>query len=200
MSLLRRLLPAALSFAAAAQAATVWDEGTQGDLSGNGLAPTPVALQPGSNLLLGSTGRGSAGVDRDYFVFTLADGFQLDAVTLLEGSTFLGQQSLSFIGVQAGPQVTVSPTSGSATGLLGWYHYGPNDFGTDILPLIGFGLGATGFLGPLPAGSYAFWIQDTGSGTANYRFDFAVSAVPEPAAAGLLAAGLVALALRRRRR
>ena len=116
MSLLRRLLPAALSFAAAAQAATVWDEGTQGDLSGNGLAPTPVALQPGSNLLLGSTGRGSAGVDRDYFVFTLADGFQLDAVTLLEGSTFLGQQSLSFIGVQAGPQVTVSPTSGSATG------------------------------------------------------------------------------------
>lgn len=200
MSLFRRLLPAALLFAAAAQAATVWDEATQGDLSGNGLAPTPLALQPGSNLLLGSTGRGSAGVDRDYFVFTLAEGFQLDAVTLLEGSTFLGQQSLSFIGVQAGPQVTVSPTGGSATGLLGWYHYGPNDPGTDILPLIGFGFGATGFLGPLPAGTYAFWIQDTGSGTANYRFDFAVSAVPEPAAAWLLAAGLAALALRRRRR
>jgi len=199
MSLFRRLLPAALLFAAAAQAATVWDEATQGDLSGNGLAPTPLALQAGSNLLLGSTGRGSAGVDRDYFVFTLAEGFQLEAVTLLEGSTFLGQQSLSFIGVQAGPQVTVSPTGGSATGLLGWYHYGPNDPGTDILPLIGFGFGATGFLGPLPAGTYAFWIQDTGSGTANYRFDFAVSAVPEPAAAWLLAAGLAALALRRRR-
>lgn len=199
MSLLRRLLPAALLFATAAQATTVWDEATQGDLSGNGLAPTPLALQAGSNLLLGSTGRGSAGVDRDYFVFTLAEGFQLDAVTLLEGSSFLGQQSLSFIGVQAGPQVTVSPTGGSATGLLGWYHYGPNDPGTDILPLIGFGFGATGFLGPLPAGTYAFWIQDTGSGTANYRFDFAVSAVPEPAAAGLLALGLAALMLRRRR-
>lgn len=209
MSLLHRLLPAALLFAATAQAATaqaataqaatVWDEATQGDLSGNGLAPTALTLQPGSNLLLGSTGRGSAGVDRDYFVFTLAEGLQLDALTLLDGSTFLGQQSLSFIGVQAGPQVTVNPTGGSATGLLGWHHYGPNDLGTDILPLIGFGLGATGFLGPLPAGTYAFWIQDTGSGTANYRFDFAVSAVPEPALAWMWAAGLAALALRRRR-
>lgn len=198
MSMLRRLLPAALLFTAASQAATVWNEETNGDLSGSGLGPTPLVLSPGSNLLIGTTGRGTSGVDRDYFVFTLAEGQQLDAVTLLDGN-FLGQQSLSFIAVQAGPQVTVSPTGGSATGLLGWHHYGPNDLGTDILPLIGFGLGATGFLGPLPAGTYAFWIQDTGSGTASYRFDFAITAVPEPAAATLFAVGLLGLALRRRR-
>ena len=202
MSVLQRLLGAALVGIAvasgSAHAATAWDEGLSGDLSNVGTSPTAVTLVPGSNLLIGTTGRNASGVDRDYFAFTIADGWQLESLTLIDG-VFLGGQSLSFIGVQAGPQVTVNPTGGSATGLLGWYHYGPNDPGTDILPLIGFGLGATGFLGPLPSGTYAFWIQDTGTGTASYRFDFAVTAVPEPAAAWLLAAGLAGLALRRRR-
>lgn len=188
--------------AQAALAATAWDEAASGDLANVGTAPTAVGFALGSNLVSGTTGRVAGVVDRDYFTFTLPTGWQLDTLTVLPGSTSLGVSGLSFIAVQAGPQVTVNPTGGSAAGLLGWAHYGENDVGTDILQIMGFGGGATGFFGALPAGSYAIWIQDTGTGVANYRLDFGVSAVPEPAAALMWLAGVAVLAgvaaLRRR--
>jgi MYXO-CTERM domain-containing protein len=200
-ALLRPLMPALLgACAAAAQANVSWDETTQGDFAGNGLAPTGIVLVQGSNLVLGSTGRTAGVVDRDYFSFTLPAGWQLDTITVLPGSSFLGTGAASFIAVQAGPQVTVNPTGGSPEGLLGWVHYSENDVGTDILGLMGIGPGATGFAGALPAGTYSFWVQDTGTGVANFRFDFAVSAVPEPAGWALALAGVAGLAGWRARR
>lgn len=182
-----------------AQAATAWDEAVSGDLANVGTSATVVTLGLGSNLVSGTTGRISGVVDRDYFTFTLPAGWQLDALTMLPGTTFLGPSALSFIAVQAGTQLTVDPTGGSATGLLGWWHYNENDIGTDILPSIGAGPGATGFVGALPAGSYAFWIQETATGSAAYHFDFSVSQVPEPSAALLMLAGLAGLGALRRR-
>ena len=183
-----------------AQAATAWDESVSGDLANVGTSPTAVVLVAGSNIVSGTTGRSAAGVvDRDYFSFTLPAGWQLDTLTMLPGTTFLGPSGLGFIGVQAGTQVTVNPTGGSAAGLLGWWHYNANDMGTDILPSIGASPGASGFIGSLPAGSYAFWIQETTTGSAAYRFDFGVSAVPEASTAMLLMAGLAGLAFLRRR-
>jgi len=194
-------LPALLAAGAAgAQANVAWDETAQGDFAGSGLVPTAIALGQGSNLVLGSTGRTAGVVDRDYFSFTLAAGTQLDSITVLPGSSFLGTGAASFIAVQAGPQVTVNPTGGSPEGLLGWVHYSENDVGTDILGLMGIGPGAIGFAGPLPAGTYSFWVQDTGTGVANFRFDFAVSAVPEPAGWALALAGLAGVAGWRARR
>lgn len=203
MNVLKRVLM--LSILGLAQpavhaATTAWDESVSGDFANSGLAPTVVSLVPGSNLVRGFTGR-SGTVDRDYFRFELPAGWQLDTLTVLPGSTFLGVSAASFIAVQAGPQVTVNPTGGSAAGLLGWVHYSENDIGTDILGLMGIGPGSTGFVTPLPAGSYSFWVQDTGSGVAEYRFDFSVSVVPEPASGALLLAGGLALSgLFRRRR
>lgn len=206
MSMPRLLLGAALAatltagLTQVAHAATAWNETVSGDLANVGTSPTAVSLVAGSNLMIGTTGRpGGGAVDRDYFSFTLPAGFQLDTVTLLDG-VFLGPGSASFIGVQAGPQVTVNPTGGSATGLLGWVHYGENDIGTDVLGLMGIGFGATGFAGSLPAGTYSFWIQETGNGTAAYRFDFGVSVVPEPASALLLLGGVAGLLAARRLR
>lgn len=101
--------------------------------------------------------------------------------------------------MQAGTQVTVNPTGGSAAGLLGYRHYNANDMGTDILPSIGASPGASGFVGSLQAGSYAFWIQETATGSVSYNFDFGVSAVPEASTSLLLLAGLAGLAFLRRR-
>ena len=170
-------------------AAVVWNEATAGDLSNSGTSPTFIALAAGSNQILGTTGAGAAGVDRDYFSFTLPAGGKLLSLTVLPGTGVLG--NVSFIGVQSGPQVTVLPTSASAAGLLGWTHYGAADVGTNILPRIGIASnGSTGFSAPLGAGTYSFWIQEFGSGSASYGFDLSVALVPEPAAAALMLAGL----------
>lgn len=202
MPLHRPLLLASITLAAASSghAATAWDEALSGDLANQGATPTVLSLTAGSNLVLGTTGRTAGVVDRDYFSVTLPAGWQLDSLTVLPGSTFLGASGATFLAVQAGPQVTVNPTGGSPAGLLGWWHYSENDVGTDILPLLGIGVGATGFSGPLPAGTYSFWVQDTGTGSAAYRFDLSVSAVPEPATVLMLLAGIAGIGAAARRR
>jgi PEP-CTERM motif len=190
---------AAAGLLPAAHAATAWDEALSGDLANLGTAPTPVSMVAGSNFISGATGRGAGGVDRDYFTFTLPVGLQLDALNVLSGTTFLGPESISFIAIQTGPQVTVDPLGNSPAGLLGWWLYGPNDIDTDILQLMGSSPGAVGYFGSLPAGTYSVWIQETGSGVANYRFDFQVSQVPEPTTALFMLAGLTALGWRARK-
>ncbi|MEO5735134.1 MAG: hypothetical protein ABIN96_14455 [Rubrivivax sp.] len=180
-----------------------WDEATSGDLSNDRANPTFVSMAVGSNPISGTTGRSSAGiVDRDYFNFTLAAGSQLDAIVLRPGTAFLGPSQLGFIAVQAGNQVTVDPEGGGPEPLLGWHLYYEQDLNQDILPSIGQGLGAIGFSGPLLAGTYTFWIQETTVGFAPYFFDFQVSGVPEASTALVMLAGLAGIGaplLRRKR-
>ena len=191
---------AAAALAPGAYAATAWNEALSGDLANLGSAPTAVTLGVGSNLIIGSTGRNPSGVvDRDYFSFTVAPGLQLDAITLLPATTFLGPESISFIAIQAGPRVTVDPLGNNPAGLLGWWLYSENDINTDILQLMGGSPGAVGYSGALPAGRYSVWVQETSPGVARYSFDFQISPVPEPAAALFMLAGLAALGWRTRR-
>jgi hypothetical protein len=178
-----------LTAAVPAGAATVFDEATLGDFSTDGLNPTSLDFAPGSNEIFGTTGRPATIIDRDYVTFTVPVGYVWSAVIELPGTQSGG--SLSFFGVEAGPQVTVDPNGFSAAGLLGWTHYSPADIGTDLLPAIGTGgLGATGFVPPLPAGVYSLWIQDFNAGTVSYGFDIQIT-VPEPASPALALAALV---------
>ncbi|MBI3349954.1 MAG: hypothetical protein HY020_22435 [Burkholderiales bacterium] len=181
--------------AACAQATTVWQEGADGtnDLSNDRLAPTTVTMGLGHNLVLGTTGNAGSGIDRDYFRFDVPAGAVLEAI-VLHPDTFVSGDA-SFIGIQAGPQVTVTPTGGGAgvTALYGFLHYRNDQIGQNILPELAFGTSPV----PAPAGTYAVWVQELG-GEVRYGFDFVVaSSVPEPAAALRLALGLAGLACRR---
>ncbi len=170
-----------------------WNEAVDGDLSDSGLAPSSLLLGAGSNPVRGAFGA----PDRDYLRVLVPDGFQLSALRYGAGNVLGGVRS--FIGVQSGAQMTVLPDTESAAGLLGWTHYQEVAVGTDLLPAIGQGFGATGFVGTLPAGSYTFWIQDTSAEPQlAFSFDLVLSAVPEPGS-GCLMLGGAAWWLRRRR-
>ena len=100
-----------------------------------------------SNDIFGTVGTSATGVgEPNYFVVTVPTGFALSSITVLPGTEVGG--SVSFIGLEAGPQVTVSPDATSAAGLLGWWHYGPSDINNNILPLMGIpDDGSSGFTG-----------------------------------------------------
>jgi hypothetical protein len=194
LSCLAALAACATSFTAQA---TTYNEASNGDLSNVGTSPSFIALTSGANQVIGTTGNPGTGTDRDYFTVTIGAGQLLSSLKVLTGTAPLG---LAFLGLQAGNQVTVSPTSGSATGLLGWAHYAAGDIGNNILPRIGTGAGASGFTGSLPAGNYAFWIQDFNAGASTYALELTVAAVPEPATVLSLLCGLAALAAGKSRR
>ena len=184
---------------AVAHANTLYSETGSGDFSNNGLAPTQISVSAGSNDVFGTTGRTGNVIDRDYFTFTLAPGQQLTAITVLPGTSPLGALGFSFIGIQSGPQVTVSTAATDAVGLLGWDHFSASEIGSNILPLMGnAGMGSTGFSGPLPSGTYSFWLQDFNTGTVPYGFEFTVT--PEPSTWTMMFTGLTLLASKTGRR
>lgn len=172
-----------------AGAATVYNESISGDLSNSGLAPTVLAVSLGSNVVTGTTGRTTA-VDRDYFTINVPDGLQI--ASLFERTGTAVGDAVSFIGVQAGNQLTLPANTATANGLLGWTHYGTVSTDADILPAMGIAAqGSSGFNPPLPSGNYAFWVQDFGAGTFAYSFDIRVTATPEPSSFLLAGIGLL---------
>lgn len=195
MNLSRIFRPLALvlvcTSALSAGAATVWDESINGDLSSNGLQPTSLAMAVGANRMVGVVGDSGQGVDRDYFSFTVPVGAVLGAIMLLDNTSVSG--GASFFGIQAGPQVTVTPNGSGAAALLGFSHYSNDQINTDILPNI-----VIGPLSTLPSGTYSVWVQETG-GPATYGFNFILSAVPEPTALAMMFAGLLVFVGTRRR-
>jgi hypothetical protein len=197
----RRLALTALAgvcLGSAAQAANY-----TGPFSDNGLAPTPVSFDVGSNIVSGVTG----GFDSSYMTFTIAPGEDLSSIIVLDGSP---APDRIFFGIASGDTVVVDPSFTSAAGLIGWTLFSDAMDNTNVLGDLGAAAppnfpavpGATGFTPPLGAGTYSTWVVD-GDGaldTVPYKLDFVVSAAPEPSTWVLLLAGVgvAGMALRRR--
>jgi hypothetical protein len=191
---------------APALADTSYSETSSGDLSNSNTSPTPLNFGVGNNNVSGTTGSNAqTGIDRDYFTFTIAEGQQLTAILVLDGTTSIAgrdpENPLSFIGLEAGGALT-DPAAPVVGDLLGYTHYGPSLIGSDILDNIGGGLGAQGFTGPLGPGTYSVWIQEANLGSASYAFDFLVASVPEPSSWAMMLGGfgLIGWSIRRRQK
>lgn len=172
-------LVVALTAPFAAPAANIsYDESVSGDLSTASGSPTGISLLIGDNEVHGITGRAVAGgpVDRDFFRVAIPVGWQLSGIEVLRGTTAAGAGSLSFLGVVKAADFGATPPTAPAD-LLGYHHYSPTEIGTDILDDLGTGFGAQGFTGPLGAGTYTFWVQETAVASVDYAFDLKVSRV-----------------------
>ena len=161
---------ASLLVAVAAPIATadvLWNEFDQIDISGDRFNPTMVTVGAGTHSLVATSQAG----DREYITITIPAGFSLTRIDHVSYDFI--SDTLAFMGVQVGPIITLPPNTPSPAGLLGWTHFGVNTVGQDVLDNLGNGPGATGFTPPLPAGTYAFWIQQIG-GVCEYQLDFVV--------------------------
>lgn len=180
----------------AASATTLWDESSQGDLSGDRLAPTGLSLSLGSNTLTATTQNG----DLEYVTFEVPAGQTITSVYL---NSYTGLDGRAFFGLQQGNTFSVPPESAIPADMYGYSHFGPSatgaTVGTDFLGQIATGFGAQGFTPPLSAGTYTIWLQQLGTPT-TYQLDFVTAAVPEPAATTACVAGaLLGVAAIRRR-
>ena len=186
----------AVALSQSAVAVTIHSEAVNGDLSGNRLAPTALALGVGTNTIIGTTVRN----DLDYYRVTLPAGATLTGLVL---ASFASTDDVAFMAIQSGPTFTTPNDNPDVAVLLGYTHFGTGGIaetavvGTSILDELGAGPGAIGFTPPLPSATYTFWVQQLQTNLVSYRFDYVV--VPEPSTAALVALGLAALAAARRR-
>lgn len=181
-------------------AAVLHDEALplQGDLAGSPAAATLLLPQPGANDLLGTTGAGAGGVDIDLALVRVQGGQRLGALRVLSGTLPAG--GVSFVALVRADQAGFDPLRPNPGALLGWAHFDETEVGLDLLPRMGQAVSAQGFAGPLGAGDYLLWVQDTNFGTARYALRLEVSAVPEPGTLAMLWLGLAALGAKRARR
>ena len=159
--------------------AALYDEAVDGEITDDATNPLALDLGNGSNVISGTVVAG----DIDYVTVHVPEGHVLSAIDHTE---YESVDDLAFIGVQEGTVFTEPPTETEVANLLGFFLFGVDSEGTDILPGIGEGQGAQGFTAPLEAGDYTFWIQQTGTDTVDYSFDMVVAPVESVPTAGSL--------------
>jgi hypothetical protein len=155
------------------------------DLSGDYLAPTPIALSYGSNAITlqikSDTMTGYP--DLDLFRVDLPIGGTLTSVTLVDSLTASGD---SFIAFQPGSQwsFNMDEEHGGSTfscfeECMGFGHFGGLQEGQNLFDVMNlqmeFVYALTPFEYPLTEPQYVFWAQELNSDLYQYTFDFVVS-------------------------
>ena len=178
-----------------ASADLMWDETIDGDLSNDYLNPTQLFIK-GVNNHVRFTTDFIPEVDREYFTFTIDEGYELSAI-ILDRFDSEPISNLAFLAIANGSVFPTEPSAPDVTTLLGYSLPGITDVGNDILQAMGSGAGTQGFSGPLGAGTYSFWAQETGPFDDVWDLNFVVTQIPAPGALALL--GLAGVTSRRRR-
>jgi hypothetical protein len=175
--------------ASSARADVVYDEANgDPDLSGNYLAPTPIALSYGSNIITLQIQSDEFGYpELDLFRVDLPIGGTLTAVVLTDSLTSSGD---SFLAFQAGSQwsFNMDESAGGSTepclaqctgfGHFGGLLEGQNLFNTMITQMEFYQMAypeVMPFQYPLLEPQYVFWAQELNSTLYQYSFDFVVS-------------------------
>ena len=175
----------------------VYDEASDGDLSDDRFSPTVLEFTGGANTVVFTTDRD--GDDKDIFTFVVGEGFELSGVILdLFDTNADDPNNLGFIGFSAGNVLGVDPDSPNPANLLGYALVLEADSGSDIFDVMAAGGGAQGYDGPLGAGSYTFWAQETSPTVDDWQLTLLLTPVPGPGVLGL--AAVAGLAANRRRR
>lgn len=169
-----------LMVSTSANAATIFDEATDGDLVDAITATSPGqsvgTLALGSNVVLGTFGESVSGADTDTLTFEIAAGMQLDSIdlsiTVLSGT----QGGGSYYAIQAGSSIGTSMAT-VGNNLSNTLVAGDRDLLADFAA--GPFAGGSGLTAPLAAGQYTLWMSET-AGELHYELDFITSAIPEP--------------------
>ena len=164
------------------------DEGPNGavdPLSTDNNNPTPLgSTQPGSNLVSGHVANAFVSGDMDVFTFTVESGFQwsgmyVDSYAYPNGPT---GDNAAFLAINTGTSFPYNANDFANNpnvdynSFLGGTIFGTSDVGgSNILPRAGNVTGS-GFSGPLGAGTYTIYIQQTGPAS-TYTLDFEVTSV-----------------------
>ena len=172
----------------------IWDEAIDGDISNNYLSPDQMFVTAGDNTVKFVT---VGAEDKEYFTFNIAAGYELSAIIVNDFQTS-PKGNLAFFGVAAGTAFPTSPDTPNPSELLGYTLFGTKSIGSDILEDMGQGGGSIGFEGPLAAGDYTFWAQETFSTDDVWDLNFVISEVPSPGALALF--GICGLGASRRRK
>lgn len=190
------LLVLATCIPSVVSAQITFDETTNGDL-GDPIEGSPTILEVlgiGVNTVSGSLDNTFTFLDRDAFTFTVAEGLQLDNLSF----TFLeGDNRFYALSNQDTALSTNSAGGNYYTSLVGASSVGVNLLDGTVNSI---GPPGSGGSGPLAAGDYTFWIQETDFTVANYSLSLTTStAVPEPGTTFALLCSGGLTCLRRRR-
>ena len=152
-------------------AAILHDEEVNGDITDDPFNPLSLQLANSDNRFRASVIVG----DLDYV--NVPAGQVLSSITLED---YVSSNSTSFIGIQAGTVFTEPATAAAAAvgNLLGYAHFGRSMIGTNILPAVSTGAGAQGFVPPLAAGDYTFWMQETSDASVDFSINFGLTVAP----------------------
>ena len=163
-----------------AGAAIVHDEGSNGDISTNENAPTPMVFAIGENRVIGSVRNGGTPPDpRDYLTFTVPDGHMLAPLNLIA----FAPNNIAFAAFNAGNTSWI-PDFATDPNFLSGIHVNVSEIGLDLMgQFVCCNVTSNALPGPfLGPGTYTFLMQQANNITTTYTLDFVLqAAVPTDA-------------------